>query len=112
VIGGQADAAGARRKVLDGAIAAICELGYYRASSNAIAQKASVTWGSIQHHFGSREGLMLAVLEDSVDRLVRQVSTCWGHGEEPVSHRYRRAEHRSIEPFLPEKLRAAEASVP
>jgi len=71
----QADTAGARTKVLAGAIAAICELGYYRASSNAIAQKASVTWGSIQHHFGSREGLMLAVLEDSVDRLVRQVST-------------------------------------
>lgn len=67
--------AGARNDVIDAAIAVICEFGYYRASSNAIARKAGVTWGSIQHHFGSREGLMLAVLEDSVDQLVEHVSS-------------------------------------
>lgn len=62
-----------RDEIIAAAIRAITELGYYRASSNAIAGEAGLTWGSIQYHFGSREALMLAVLEDSVDRLVADI---------------------------------------
>jgi AcrR family transcriptional regulator len=53
-----------RRAVIDAAVACILERGFYRASSNEIARRAGVTWGVIQHHFGTREALMLAVLED------------------------------------------------
>ncbi|MCU1484766.1 MAG: regulatory protein TetR [Actinomycetia bacterium] len=53
-----------RRQILDGAIACILELGFYRASSNEIARRAGVSWGSIQYHFGSREALLLAVIEE------------------------------------------------
>jgi TetR/AcrR family transcriptional regulator, regulator of cefoperazone and chloramphenicol sensitivity len=59
-----------RRKVIDAAIQCILEEGYYRASSNAIAERAGMTWGVIQHHFGTREALMLAVLEEGTGRLV------------------------------------------
>lgn len=45
-------------------IATILEEGYYRASSNEFARRAEVTWGTIQHQFGSREGLLLAVLTE------------------------------------------------
>jgi AcrR family transcriptional regulator len=53
-----------RRAVIDAAVACILERGFYRASSNEIARRAGVTWGVIQYHFGTREALMLAVLED------------------------------------------------
>jgi AcrR family transcriptional regulator len=54
----------ARGQIVDAAIATILELGFYRASSNEIARKANVSWGSIQYHFGTREGLLLAVVEE------------------------------------------------
>ena len=50
-----------RRKVLDAAVQSILESGYYHTSSNEIARRADVTWGTLQHQFGSREGLLLAV---------------------------------------------------
>ncbi|MCU1364586.1 MAG: regulatory protein TetR [Ilumatobacteraceae bacterium] len=53
-----------KRIVIDAAVACILERGFYRASSNEIARRAGVTWGVIQHHYGTRERLMLAILED------------------------------------------------
>jgi AcrR family transcriptional regulator len=52
-----------RTRVVDAAVSAIVELGYYRASSNEIARRAGVSWGVIQHYFGTRERLLLAVFE-------------------------------------------------
>jgi AcrR family transcriptional regulator len=51
----------------------VLELGFYRASSNAIAERAGVTWGVIQYHFGTREALMLAVLEEGTSRLANHL---------------------------------------
>lgn len=62
-----------RRAVLDAAVACILERGFYRASSNEIARRAGVTWGVIQHHFGTRESLMLAVLEDGSRRFAEVI---------------------------------------
>jgi AcrR family transcriptional regulator len=59
-----------RRRVLDAAIACIVDEGFYRASSNRIARRAGVTWGVIQHHFGTREKLMLEVVRAGVEQLV------------------------------------------
>jgi AcrR family transcriptional regulator len=59
-----------RRRVLDAAVTCIIERGFYRASSNEIARQAGMTWGVIQYHFGTRESLMLAVLEDTSARFV------------------------------------------
>jgi AcrR family transcriptional regulator len=58
------DAEETRRRVLDAVVATVVEVGYYKASSNEIARRAGVTWGSIQHLFGSREQLMLDVVND------------------------------------------------
>ncbi|MEY2458244.1 MAG: hypothetical protein QOG30_74, partial [Acidimicrobiaceae bacterium] len=43
-----------RRAVIDAAVASILERGFYRASSNEITRRAGVTWGVIQHYFGTR----------------------------------------------------------
>jgi AcrR family transcriptional regulator len=53
----------------------ILEDGFYRASSNAIAEKAGLSWGVIQYYFGSRENLMLTVLEEGTRLLVEELST-------------------------------------
>jgi AcrR family transcriptional regulator len=53
-----------RRRVLDAVVATVIEVGYYKASSNEIARRAGVSWGSIDHLFGSREQLMLDVVND------------------------------------------------
>lgn len=34
-----------------------------------IIERAGLSWGVIQHHFGDRDGLLTAVIEDAVDRL-------------------------------------------
>ena len=69
-----------RRKVLDAAIQTILEVGYYQASSNAIARRAGVTWGALQHQFGTREALLLEVLNERWGRLHEQMSTAEIHG--------------------------------
>jgi AcrR family transcriptional regulator len=61
-------------QILDAAIASILELGFYRASTNEIARRANVTWGSIQYHFGSREALLLAVIEELNRRFIDTVN--------------------------------------
>jgi AcrR family transcriptional regulator len=70
-----------RQRVIDAAIACIIDQGFYRASSNAIAERAGVTWGVIQYHFGTREALMLAVLEEGTRRLNDVVVTAEITGE-------------------------------
>jgi TetR/AcrR family transcriptional regulator, regulator of cefoperazone and chloramphenicol sensitivity len=64
-----------RQRVIDAAIKCILEQGFYRASSNAIAETAGLSWGVIQYYFGSRESLMLAVLQEGNRRLIDTLST-------------------------------------
>jgi AcrR family transcriptional regulator len=66
---------GARHRLIEAAIDCILEQGFYRASTNAIAERAGVTWGVIQYHFGTRENLMLAVLEEAGTRLQETLAT-------------------------------------
>jgi AcrR family transcriptional regulator len=68
--GSAADERDTRQRVIDAAVECIIDLGFYRGSStNEIARRAGVTWGVIQHYFGTREGLMLAVLETGTAHL-------------------------------------------
>jgi AcrR family transcriptional regulator len=60
-----------RQRVIEAAIQCILENGFYRASSNAIAERAGLSWGVIQYWFGTRESLMLAVMEEGTRRLRR-----------------------------------------
>jgi AcrR family transcriptional regulator len=64
-----------RRRVLDAAISSILEKGYYETSSNEIARRAGVTWGTIQHQFGTREALLLEVLNDRWATLQDRMAT-------------------------------------
>jgi AcrR family transcriptional regulator len=70
----RSDGAATRARMLDAAVTCILENGYYEASSNAIARRAGVTWGAIQHQFGTRQRLLLAVLEDRWRRLTDRIA--------------------------------------
>lgn len=92
-----------RRRVLDAAIACIIERGYYQASSNEIARRAGVTWGTIQHQFGTREAMLLAVLNDRWHRLQERIASTEIEGGtleerlrsvlDVLAHHYEQPEH-------------------
>jgi AcrR family transcriptional regulator len=52
-------------KIISAVIGLIREKGYVAASSTEIARRAGVTWGAVQHHFGSKEEILSEVLERS-----------------------------------------------
>jgi AcrR family transcriptional regulator len=70
-----------RDRVIRAAVTCILESGYYRASTNEIARVAGVTWGVIQHYFGTREGLMLAVLQEGAGSFAETVENAHIEGE-------------------------------
>jgi AcrR family transcriptional regulator len=64
-----------RGRVVRAARQCVLEQGPLHASSNEIARRAGVTWGVIQYHFGSREGILIAVVEDGFASLRRQLES-------------------------------------
>jgi AcrR family transcriptional regulator len=56
--------------LIDETVRCIREEGFSAASARHIIERAGVSWGVIQHHFGDRDGLLTAVIEDAVDCLV------------------------------------------
>jgi AcrR family transcriptional regulator len=53
-----------RRQLIDAAIVCLSELGYLEATVEVVASRAGVSRGAVQHHFGSRNGLLIAVVDD------------------------------------------------
>ena len=58
----------AREKILNAVISLINEGGFGAASSSEIARRAGFTWGAVQHHFGSKEDILAAILDQSHQR--------------------------------------------
>ena len=56
--------------LIDETVRCIREEGFSAASARHIIERAGVSWGVIQHHFGDRDGLLTAVIDDAVERLV------------------------------------------
>ncbi len=85
-----------RARILAAVVESIAEVGFQRTTAAEIARRAGVTWGAVQHHFGGKDGILLAVLEDSFrrfsdliqepgageplqDRVARFVAAAWEH---------------------------------
>lgn len=56
-------------------VESIAEVGYQRTTGSEIARRAGVTWGAVQHHFGDKNGILAAVLEQSFERLATALGT-------------------------------------
>jgi AcrR family transcriptional regulator len=63
-----------REKILNSAISLIKEGGFSAASASRIAERAGITWGAAQHHFGSKEDILEAVMTISHEKFIAQVS--------------------------------------
>ncbi len=63
-----------RERIMSAVVAAVSEVGFQRTTASEIARRAGVTWGAVQHHFGGKEGILAAVLEDSFDRFAQRLS--------------------------------------
>ncbi len=60
-----------RERVIEEAALCIAEEGFAAAHTNRIAERAGITWGVLQYHFGDKAGLLAAILERGVEALER-----------------------------------------
>ena len=63
-----------RTRIIESVHACISELGYARTTAAEITKRAGVTWGAAQHHFGGKDGIWIAVLEDSFERFAAKLA--------------------------------------
>ncbi len=47
---------------------AISDVGFHRTTSAEISRRSGVSWGAAQHHFGDKNGILIAVLVDSFNQ--------------------------------------------
>ena len=57
-----------RARLVAAVVESVAEVGFQRTTAAEIAGRAGVTWGAVQHHFGGKDGMLRAVLEDSFAR--------------------------------------------
>jgi AcrR family transcriptional regulator len=63
-----------RAAIMGAVVESISELGFKRSTASEIARRAGVTWGAVQHHFGGKDGILDAVLDDSFTRFSQRLS--------------------------------------
>lgn len=62
-----------RARILAAVVESIDEVGFSGTTAAEIARRAGVTWGAVQHHFGGKDGILVAVVEQSFDHFVEQL---------------------------------------
>lgn len=64
-----------RARIIEETVRCVVEEGFPAATAKHVAERAGVTWGVIQYHFGDRNGLLMAVVDDGVAKLLDSLST-------------------------------------
>jgi AcrR family transcriptional regulator len=62
-----------RARLIGAVVESIAEVGLARTTAPEIARRAGVTWGAVQHHFGGKDGMLVAVLDDSFRRFAERL---------------------------------------
>jgi AcrR family transcriptional regulator len=75
-----------RVRIIEETVRCVVEEGFPAATAKHVAERAGVTWGVIQYHFGDRNGLLMAVVDDGVAKLLDSLSTAEVSGL-PLSQR-------------------------
>ena len=52
--------AATRLRIVEAVIESIAEVGFQRTTAVEITRRAGVTWGAVQHHFGDKDGILIA----------------------------------------------------
>jgi AcrR family transcriptional regulator len=70
-----------RARAISAVLDSVAEVGFQRTTAAEITRRAGVTWGAVQHHFGGKDGLLVAVVEDSFDRFAARLDSIPEEGE-------------------------------
>lgn len=62
-----------RAMIIDETVRCVVEEGFHAATAKHVAERAGVTWGVIQYHFGDRNGLLMAVVDEGVAGLLKSL---------------------------------------
>ncbi|BBY58903.1 TetR/AcrR family transcriptional regulator [Mycolicibacterium sarraceniae] len=62
-----------RALIIDETVRCVVEEGFPSATAKHVAERAGVTWGVIQYHFGDRNGLLMAVVDEGVAALLKSL---------------------------------------
>lgn len=74
-----------RAQIMAAAMTTVNEIGYHRASLSEIATRAGVAKSAIVYYFGSKESLLLSVVEDVFTKLAQHVARITLTATNPVS---------------------------
>ena len=75
-----------RARIIDETVRCVVEEGFEASTARHVAERAGVTWGVIQYHFGDRNGLLMAVVDEGVARLVDSLAAA-EVGDRPLRER-------------------------
>lgn len=106
---GQPRAERTRRRVIDEMVACVLEEGFAAASARRVAERAGVTWGVVQYHFGDRDGILTAVIEQGYAELLDALALLPERDPDAAVTReeLRRAVHAAWAAFSTDLTRAA-----
>ena len=80
----------ARVRLLEAAEACLLQAGYAGLSTRSVADTAGMPLSQIHYHFGSKQGLVLALLEHQNAKLLRRQAEMFGRNA-PLSARWKQA---------------------
>jgi AcrR family transcriptional regulator len=63
-----------RARILAAVTECIADVGFPRTTASEVTRRAGVTWGAVQHHFGGKDGMFVAVLEDAFNRFAERLA--------------------------------------
>lgn len=85
--GNQVRAERTRAQVIDVTVQIVLSEGIAAASGRHIADTAGVTWGVIQYHFGDRDGLLMAVVDQGFEELLDALNSLPAATADTTTHR-------------------------
>jgi AcrR family transcriptional regulator len=62
-----------RAAIIAAVVDVIARDGFQGLTAQQIARRSGLTWGAVQHHFGGKDELLLAVLADSFERFAERL---------------------------------------
>src|SRR5436190_24246481 len=82
-----------RERVLDAAERIMAEEGYEAAALSRIVEESEIPISSVYHYFGSKDGVLLAVMERGAERFFELVPEATELNEDPLTHLTRLVEN-------------------
>ncbi len=87
-----------RARILAAVVDGIAEVGFQQTTAAEITRRAGVTWGAVQHQFGGKGGILIAVLEDAFTRFAARLAEVPVEGLS-LERRVERFVERALEHF-------------